>query len=209
MLEEGFYLLFLLRDGNAPKSAGRFKQRVDQFIAHFDKQADNFGKPPELIEHSRYAFCALLDEIVLASGFPLRDEWARDPLQLRLFREHLAGDGFFARLEKLRNDPATNLEALEVFHACLLLGFQGKYLLDGPEKLALLVNGLGNDLQKIRGGKPEFAPNWRRPHDIQNFIRYEMPIWLIATLMATGAAVVFGICRWLLSGHLKGLFPDL
>jgi len=209
LLEDGVYLLFLLRDGNAPQSATRFHLRVDQFLTRFDKQASSFGKPAALIEQSRYAFCALLDEIVLASGFPLRDEWARSPLQLRLFGEHLAGEGFFERLEMLRTDPIGNLEALEVFHACLLLGFQGKFLLEGREKLAFLINGLGNDLQKLRGAKPEFAPNWKRPHDIRNFIRYEMPMWLIVALMALGGAAVFATCRLLLDNHVGILFPGL
>lgn len=209
LLEDGVYLLFLLRDGNPPQSTDRFRQRVDQFLTRFDKQARSFNKPVELIEQSRYAFCALLDEIVLASGFPLRNEWARAPLQLRLFGEHLAGEGFFNRLEKLRVDPVNNLEALEVFHACLLLGFQGKYLLEGREKLALIINGLGNDLTKLRGGRAEFAPNWKRPHDIKNYIRYEMPMWLIFALMALGGAVTFAICRLLLSSQAGSLFPGL
>jgi len=209
LLEDGIYLLFLLRDGNAPQSADRFRQRVDQFLARFDKQARSFNKPVGLIEESRYAVCALLDEIVLASGFPLRDEWARSPLQLRLYHEHLAGEGFFNRLERLRTDPVGNLEALEVFHACLLLGFQGKYLLEGQEKLNFLIKGLGNDLLKLRGGRAEFAPHWKRPHDIKNFIRYEMPMWLIVALMALGGVGAFAACRLLLDNQLGILFPGL
>jgi len=197
LLEDGVYLLFLLRDGNAPSSCAEFNQRIDQFLANYEKQARNLSKPTEAIEHSRYAFCALLDEIVLASGFPLRDEWARLPLQLRLFGENLAGEGFFDRLRSLRADPVKHIEALEVFYVCLLLGYKGKFLLEGEEKLDYLTSQLGQEIQRIRGAKPEFAPNWGLPHRFQNFVRNELPLWFYYSMLALVAATIF-VTYWVL-----------
>ena len=57
-----------------------------------------------------------MDEIILSSDFAIRGDWERSPLQLRLFGEHLAGERFFDKLEKLRVDPVANLEALVVSH---------------------------------------------------------------------------------------------
>jgi len=197
LLEDGIYLLFLLRDGNAPASCAGFSERIDQFLANYEKQARNLNKPPEAIEHSRYAFCALLDEIVLASSFPLRDEWARAPLQLRLFRENLAGEGFFDRLRELKMAPVQNIEALEVFYTCLLLGYQGKFLIEGPEKCDHLTHQLGLEIQRIRGDKPEFAPNWSLPHRFQNFVRNELPLWFYHSVLALVAAGVF-VTYWVM-----------
>jgi type VI secretion system protein ImpK len=205
LLEDGIYLLFLLRDGNAPASADDFNRRIDSFVADFSMKAEKAGKRPMLVKHSLYAFCALLDEIVLASGFPLRDEWARTPLQLRLFREHLAGEGFFNRLEVLREEPAENIEALEVYHTCLILGFQGKYLLKGTEKRDYLMRHLGQDIQKIRGKKAEFSPNWKLPHRFENYVRFEMPLWAWLALMALVVAIVFGVFRYLLDRQFAAL----
>ncbi|WP_035055125.1 type IVB secretion system protein IcmH/DotU [Andreprevotia chitinilytica] len=191
MLEDGVYLLFLLRDGNAPNSSAEFNRRVDQFLQQYDKNARNFGKTAESIEQSKYAFCALMDEIILSSDFPLREEWERMPLQLRLFGEHLAGEGFFDRLEMLRMDPVKHIEALETYHACLLLGFQGKYLLEGSEKLGYLTARVGQEIQQVRGGKAEFAPNWKLPHRFQAFVRHELPLWLYFALLAIVGVGVF------------------
>ena len=91
LLEDGIYLLFLLRNNNAPNSLAEFNKRVDQFLDQFEANARNLGKPPAAVRDAKYAFCALMDEIILSSDFPIREDWERAPLQLRLFGEHLAG----------------------------------------------------------------------------------------------------------------------
>lgn len=206
MLEDGVYLLFLLKDGNAPGSAVEFNRRIDLFLQQYEKNARNFGKSVDAIAHAKYAFCALMDEIILSSDFAIRDEWERMPLQLRIFGEHLAGEGFFNRLEQLRLDPANNIEPLEVFYTCLLLGFQGKYLLEGEEKLGYLTHKLGQEIQQIRGGKAAFSPNWQLPQRFQAFVRHELPLWLYFALLAVVASSVWGVYQWLLSQQLDKLF---
>lgn len=206
LLEDGIYLLFLLRDGRAPESSSAFTQRVDDFLADFQRHAMNFAKPAEAIEQAKYAFCSLLDEIVLASGFAIREDWERMPLQLRLFGEHLAGEAFFERLEALRADPVKNIEALEVFHTCLLLGFQGKYLLEGKEKLAYLTQRVGHEIRQVRGGRAEFAPNWKLPHRFPTYIRDELPIWLYFALLGAVAAAMFLAYGAVLDNRFGDLF---
>jgi len=203
LLEDGIYLLFMLRDDYAPTSLSGFNQQIDRFFDNFQKQAENCGKPANLVEDAKYAFCALLDEIALSGNFPFHDQWARTPLQLRIFGDHLAGKGFFDRLERLRGDPVRNIEALEVFHTCLLLGFQGKYLFAGLERRDSLTERLGQEIQRIRGPKAEFAPNWRLPNRFQEFVRHEMPLWFYAGLLALVGAAVFITYRWLLDGQVN------
>lgn len=206
LLEDGIYLLFLLRDGNMPKSCEQLNRRIDHFFSNYDKQARNFGKAVDQIEQAKYAFCALMDEIMLSPKVPLRDEWARMPLQLRLFGEDFAGEHFFDRLEMARNDPARNIESLEVFHTCLLLGFHGRYLLEGPEKLNYLVHRVGQEIQRVRGSIAEFAPNWKLPRRFQSFMRHEFPLWAYCALLATVLAIVFGIYWELLDRQVRGIF---
>jgi type VI secretion system protein ImpK len=205
MLEDGIYLLFLLKDGTPPEQDGEFKRLLEYFLRQFEASARNFGKDSEAVRLSRFAYCALIDEIILSSKFKLRDEWERTPLQMSQFGEHLAGENFFDNLDKLRLDPVKNLEALEVFYTCLLLGFQGKYLLEGQEKLDYLVQKLGQEIQQARGGKADFAPNWRLPQRFQAYIRHELPIWIyIAFLFVVGAGI-FITYRLLLSHELGQL----
>lgn len=205
LLEDGVYLLFLLRNGNAPNSLVEFNKRIDQFLAQFEGNARNLGKAAAAISDAKYAFCALMDEIVLSSDFPIREDWERAPLQLRLFGEHLAGERFFDKLETLRLDPVANLEVLEVFYTCLLLGFQGKYLLEGSEKLNYLISRLGQEIAHARGGRAEFAPNWKLPQRFQQYVRNELPLWLFFALLAIVAAALFFVFRWFLQGESEEL----
>jgi type VI secretion system protein ImpK len=198
LLEDGVYLLFLLRSGNPPNSAIEFNKRVDQFLTQFDKNARNFGKAQEAITDAKYAFCALMDEIILSSDFAIREDWERAPLQLRLFGEHLAGERFFDKLDMLRMDPVANVESLEVFHTCLLLGFQGKYLIEGSEKLSYLISRISQEITSARGGKAEFASNWKLPQRFQEYVRNELPMWLFFAVLGLVAAVVFFVYLWLL-----------
>jgi type VI secretion system protein ImpK len=124
---------------------------------------------------------------------------------VRLFGEHLAGERFFDRLDTLRMDPVANLEALEVFHTCLLLGFQGKYLLEGSEKLNYLVSRIGQEIVSARGGKPEFAPNWKLPQRFQQYVRHELPLWLFFAVLGVVAAGVFFVYLWLLDARADEL----
>lgn len=205
MLEDGIYLLFLLKSGNPPNTCTEFNKRIEQFLAQFERNARNFGKPAKAVENAKYAFCALMDEIILSSDFGIRSDWERAPLQLRLFGEHLAGERFFDKLEALRSDPEENIETLEVFHTCLLLGFQGKYLLEGHEKLDYLVASIEREITRIRGGKAEFAPNWKLPQRFQQYVRHELPLWLFFALLAIVAVVFFLTYSWTLDSSVGNL----
>jgi type VI secretion system protein ImpK len=203
LLEDGIYLLFLLRSKNSPMSCSEFNHRIDQYLATFDRVCRTFDKPLDAILEAKYAFCALLDEIVLSSGLPIRDEWESAPLQLRLFGEHLAGEGFFDRLERLRQDPTANIELLEIFHTCLLLGFQGKYLLEGTEKLNYLIARLGQEISAVRGPSKGFAPNWKIPFKIKEYVRHEIPLWLYYALLAVLGVAAFLAFHWFLDRAMQ------
>ncbi len=204
LLEDGLYLLFLLRNSRSPGDTPDFKRRIDQFLGQFDRNAARFNKTAESVNDAKYAFCALMDEIILSTESAVRDIWEREPLQLRLFGEHLAGEGFFNRLENLRLDPVKNLETLDVYYTCLLLGFQGKYLLEGPEKLSYLINRISQEIAHARGGKAEFAPSWQPTFRFQEFVRHELPIWAYYAILLVTALLLF-ICFKLLLRNQVGV----
>ncbi len=205
LMEEGIYLLFLLRNGQAPKSHDEFHRRVGKFLAQFETNAHNLNKSASAIEDAKYAFCATMDEIILASSFSIRPLWERSPLQLRLFGEHLAGEHFFDKLEKLRIDPVINVDVLEVFYTMLLLGFQGKYIIEGSEKLDYLISRLGQEITHARGGRHGFAPNWNLPHKFQSYVRDDLPLWLFFALLGLIACLFFFSFRWWLSSGTETL----
>src|SRR5699024_26044 len=100
---------------------------------------------------AQYAFCAAVDEAILTQLSPLREEWERHPLQLRLFGEHLAGETVFEKLTALRDQGAPLVQALDVYYYCLLLGFEGKYRIESKEKLGYLPARLGDEIAFLKG----------------------------------------------------------
>jgi type VI secretion system protein ImpK len=191
LLYEGFYMMFLLRNGHAPMDIDSFRDRVKRLLSRVDRGAQKLGLPTEDVFRSKFAFCALLDEIVLRSKFSIRDAWERKPLQLELFGEHIAGERFFEYLEKLRHGGARHIQALEVYHMCLLLGFEGQHALDGSEKLGYITGRLGDEIVHLQGKRAEFAPHWAPPDQIANKLRREVPLWVMGSVFALLGLVAF------------------
>lgn len=202
LLEEGLCLLAHLRGGAWPREAQAFQSRLDQLLAAFEAAARSLGKPPGAVEEAKYAFCALADEVLLAADSPLRDAWERAPLQLRHFGEHLAGEGFYRRLDALRRDPRPALESLEVYHACLLAGFQGKYLLEAPGKVQFLADRVGQDLDRVRGPAPALAPH-ARPAFVHPGGRRDVPAWGLCALSGIAALTLFLALKFALFAELR------
>jgi type VI secretion system protein ImpK len=191
LLYHGYYMLFLLRNGHSPADAEGFRECVRQMLARVDRGAQKLGLLSEDVFRAKFAFCALLDEIVLRSKFSIRQSWERKPLQLELFGEHMAGERFFEYLEELRLDGGKHIQALEVYHMCLLLGFEGRHALDGSEKLGYITGRLGDEIVHLQGRRAEFAPHWAPPDQVRNKLRSEVPLWVIGSVFALLGLVAF------------------
>ncbi|NHQ91362.1 type IVB secretion system protein IcmH/DotU [Janthinobacterium lividum] len=184
LMYDGFYALFMLKNGSGPQDNADFISKMTHFLDEFSRGAKKQGASADDIDAAKYAFCAAVDEIILRSPYSIRDEWARRPLQLVLFGDQLAGENFFIRLEALRARGSAHLQALEVFHMCLLLGFQGRYILEGPEKLNYLTARLGDEIAQMKGKKTGFAPHAERPDQIIHKLRNNVPPWVLCSVFA-------------------------
>lgn len=189
LMQQGFHMLSMLRHGSSPPPEEAFCAAVRSFLDEFERAAREQRANGDDIEAAKYAFCAALDETILASSFPLRGAWERRPLQLLLFGDQLAGEHFFDRLEQLRMQGGARLPALQVFHLCLLLGFQGRYALDGTDRLAYLTARLGDEIAHLRGKDVSFAPRAARPDHVAHKLRSNRPLW-IAGAVFSGAALL-------------------
>ena len=184
LMYEGFYALFLLKNGSSPQGNEAFTDHINQFLADVDRHAKAAGVHADDVTAAKYAFCAAVDEIILRSQFAIRDAWETRPLQLRIFGDQLAGEHFFQRLEDLRARGSAHVQALEVFHMCLLLGFQGRYALDGADKLNYLTARLGDEIARMRGKSRGFAPHADRPDQVANRLRSDLSLWVLTTVFA-------------------------
>jgi type VI secretion system protein ImpK len=208
LLYDGFFMLFLLKNGREPGDAQEFSQRIQQFLGDFERGAKKLNASAEDVYASKFAFCAAIDESVLSSTFRIRTEWERRPLQLVLFGEQLAGEKFFQYLEECRAQGAARLQSLEVFHMCLLLGYQGKYLLEGPEKLAYLTARIGDEIAHLKGKRAQFAPHWPLPDQVAHRLKREVPLWSIGAVFAlVGLLAYLGLNTYLRDQTLRSLAP--
>lgn len=198
LMHEGFHMLSLLRHGSAPPGGEEFAAAIRDFLDDVGKEAREKNIAAEDIEAAKYAFCAALDEAVLASSFPLRDAWERRPLQLLLFGDQLAGEHFFDKLEQFRLRGSERLQALQVFHICLLLGFKGRYALDGADRLSYLAARLGDEIAHLRGKGKGFAPRAARPDNIAHKLQSNGPLWMAGTIFALAALASFAAMRYTL-----------
>jgi type VI secretion system protein ImpK len=184
LMYEGFYALFLLKNGCGPQDKAAFADHMTAFLADVDRNARALGISAEDVTAAKYAFCSAVDEIILRSSYDVRDAWETRPLQLRVFGDQLAGEHFFNRLEDLRAKGGVHLQALEVFHMCLLLGFEGRYALDGGDKLNYLVARLGDEIARMRGKSRAFAPHAERPDQVSHTLRSDLSLWVLLSVFA-------------------------
>jgi type VI secretion system protein ImpK len=90
---------------------------------------------------------------------------------------------------------------LEVLHACLALGFEGRYRLEerGPAKLAEIRQNVYRVTQSVRGSvEADLSPHWRGVEDRRNAVVRFVPLWVVAAACAVillGAYILFG--AWL------------
>ncbi len=199
LMHEGFHMLSLLRHGSKPPGEAEFAAAIRSFLDDFGNQARELRIAADDIENAKYAFCAALDETILASSFALRDAWERRPLQLLLFGDQLAGEHFFDKLEQLRLKGSERLQALQVFHMCLLLGFRGRYALDDADRLSYLTARLGDEIAHLRGKDKGFAPRAARPDNVAHKLQSNAPLWIAGSVFTFAALVSFGAMRYMLA----------
>jgi type VI secretion system protein ImpK len=184
LMYEGFYALFLLKRGCGPHDQDGFADRMTAFLGDVDRSAKTLGIGADDVTAAKYAFCAAVDEIILGADYAIREAWETRPLQLRLFGDQLAGEHFFQRLDDLRAKGSVHLQALEVYHLCLLLGFRGRFALDGQDKLNYLTARLGDEIARMRGKSRPFAPHADRPDQIVHKLRSDTSLWVLCGVFA-------------------------
>jgi type VI secretion system protein ImpK len=203
LLYDGFYMVILLRNRYSPSDADAFRDRIKQFLNGFERGAKRLDASADDIHLAKFAYCALIDEVVLMSKLRLRDVWERRPLQLEFFGEQLAGERFFEHLETLRQGGSARLQVLEVFHMCLLMGFQGRYILEGSEKLNYLTGRLGDEIAQLRGKRAAFAPHATAPDRVAHALKRDVPLWVIGSVFALAGLLAFIGLRWTLEQQTR------
>lgn len=203
LMHDGFYLLLLLKNRYFPADAASFAVDVMQLLDRFELDARQLDVSADDVYAAKYAFCAAIDEAVLGTDMAIRDEWERSPLQLRLFGDQLAGEQFFRELDEVRRRGSSSVQTLEVFYMCLLTGYQGKYMLEGKEKLDYLISTLDKEIAHLKGRRATFAPFWRAPDRVAHLIKAEIPMWIFAAGFSCLGMAGFAGLNWALAAQVN------
>ncbi|KPB43439.1 Uncharacterized protein AC515_0952 [Pseudomonas savastanoi pv. phaseolicola] len=203
-------MALIVRRGRQAISVTAFEASVDTFFANLERQARSANYSVEQVKDAQYALCAFLDESVLRSGDnDMRRHFEMEPLQFRYFGVHLAGEGFFEKIELLRADVKKNLDVLEVYHLCLALGFEGKFGLGQKDQLRYLANTLGQDIARYRKTPKALSPDWALPDQVSQMLRHEVPVWLYLVLIALVCLGVYLTLDWLLDKDVAALAEQI
>jgi type VI secretion system protein ImpK len=194
LTRDGFNALNQLRalDPRAVSPAAlqrQFSELIDRLLADAREQS----VPERDARDIAYALVALADEIALSRSGPLQDYWRDHLLQSSLFDENVAGEGFFRRLETLRND-GRRVEVLRVYYLCLLFGFQGKYVGRSDSELRRLIDSVGQEIERGLEYLDELAPDGPRPDEAMLRRRERNPLlWISLASLAAAMAVYVGL----------------
>lgn len=191
MLEAGAPLLALI----AAVRSGRLRIELPQLHAkatgaamRFDDRLASAGYDDETRRRARYAVYATVDDVAQNLPGKAADgaEWARRSMVVRGFGENIGGDRFWMLLQEMLSRPADYAELIELYHACLAAGFEGRHRVsdDGRSRLRQILTSAFAALPHARRvSDTELVPHWRgRPTPLSR-IGFWAPLALAASAL--------------------------
>ena len=156
-----FQLVLKLRAGSAAHSANP-RPVAQQLFKDLEQRGNTLRYTERQIREIKFALAAFVDETILSTNLPLREEWEKFPLQLEYFGEQLAGIKFFEHLDELVRNIESEADVVEVYYMSLLLGFKGKYTVYMEEQLQGVIEHTASELKRVgRLKEAELSPHWK------------------------------------------------
>jgi len=155
-----------VRAGRAKITLPELHTKAAQSIAAFDQAIRAAGYPEEQVNRAKYALCATIDDIAQNLPDQARDaaEWARRSMVVQFFGENIGGDRFWQLVDDMLARPAQFKDLIELFHACLAAGFEGRFRVmpDGKSRHHQVMSSLYAALEHVRAlSQIEMSPHWR------------------------------------------------
>ena len=130
---------------------GHLHRTLEDLLVGAESEARSRGLDWDLFLQLKYALVALADDLALHTDWDHSETWNSYLLELRHFNTSFAGQEFFDRLARLRQqlsgvqDPSLREQVLgvvEVYYTCLQLGFRGRMRRAAPGEAEGVVNAL-------------------------------------------------------------------
>jgi type VI secretion system protein ImpK len=166
------------------------QRRISGLFEQMARKCRDAEIPDEDVNEARYAIAAFMDEQIFRSPWPGRQQWMSQPLQLAYFNENTAGEGFFARMQMLQQQPQ-RVYTLQIYYLCLALGFQGKFAVRGGEGIAAIQDYVAAQVTRPLARTDIISPHGEPKDAGRTFIRREMPIVALSIVLFGLAIIIF------------------
>ncbi|MDG5814735.1 type IVB secretion system protein IcmH/DotU [Chitinispirillales bacterium ANBcel5] len=197
-----FLIVIKMRDAEDLGETKALRKLIFYFITQFEKNCSAIGIAQQTTEAVKYALIALLDETVLSVPGEARDVWIVNPMQLEIYGDNIAGKEFYEKLDLLLQEPAKNLDALEVFYLCLSLGFEGKYKIGNAEEREEKIRDLARTLIKLDKNRIDSLS----PHAIRMSVAKKkkgvqktgiLPLWVFGSALTSILIIAWFVMRFI------------
>lgn len=177
-------------------------EEIDRFQEKAQKQAIEAGD----IVAARYVLCATIDETVLMTPWGSRSEWSSNSLLNQYHNETWGGEKVFMILDRIKDNAARRLPLLLLIHACLMLGFEGRYRV--MERGRDLLDDLRNEVSRLVRRYSEVNADLPLSREVQvqkegRRMRGFIPLWTVAVAAVLLMFVVYAYATFMLSGAIQ------
>lgn len=195
-----------LRNSVERADVAALRRQIVETMDRFQQDAQKAGIEANEIIAGRYVLCATIDETVLTTPWGSRSEWSANSLLNQYHNETWGGEKVFQILDRIRGNAEEKIRLLLLIHACLMLGFEGRYrvLERGRDQLDDLRNDLSRLVRRhIKSATDEplskQAKGEQRGRKLNNFV----PLWVVGVGAACLLVIVNGYVQVMLSGTVE------
>ncbi|WP_207000313.1 type VI secretion system protein TssL, long form [Trinickia mobilis] len=168
------------------------RNQLMQMIRTFETQGRASGYDDEKLGASRYCLCTFLDEAISSTPWGA-GLWGSRSLLVMFHNEASGGERFFLILQRLAQNPAANVDVLELLYVMLGLGFEGRYrLIDGGRtQLDTLRERLEPMIRSQRGAAERaLSPRWLPVEVERKPLLQLVPLWVAGALACALLVIV-------------------
>ena len=179
-----------IRSGRARMPLPQLHARALNLLVDLDRSLSSVY-PDVFRQRAKYGLCATIDDIVqnLPGDEPDRLEWARRSLVVTTFQEAIGGARFWELVDDMLVRPDDYADLIELYHACLAVGFEGRYRRDPDGKrarsdiMAKLYASIGHARVVATA---DLSPHWRGSPTPTERVGF----WSILALAGGGALAI-------------------
>jgi type VI secretion system protein ImpK len=189
----------------------QLRTQLIQMVRTFETQGRASGYDDEKLGASRYCLCTFLDEAISSTPWGA-GAWASRSLLVTFHNEASGGERFFLILQRLAQNPAANIDVLELIYVMLGLGFEGRYrLIDGGRtQLDTVRERLEQMIRTQRGtAERDLSPQWQPVKAERKPLLQLVPLWVAAAVACVLLVVVHLVLAFRLNDASDTVFEAL